>query len=198
MEQSQLSPSKVDESPQKGNDLNLVLDTDEPIIEKNSHSSDSKSSDRTGQCILMPQSPVNVNDDPEVEVSDYCVKRIKERSIREIMEKISSWRRLYNGVQVVKDPQTGALVKQRVKRMSLERASKYVGLSKKSLDDYLLQMRFGAKFGFDFDQHINDKMGVLRQFVKQKKQELKEQTGSQKISSKLSVMENQAASERLS
>ena len=81
------------------------------------------------------------------------------------------------------------MVEQHIKRMSLERASKFVGLSKKSLDDYLLQMRFGAKFGFDFDSHINDKMGVLRQFVKQKKQELKGLIGNQKISSKLSVLE---------
>jgi hypothetical protein len=41
-----------------------------------------------------------------------------------------------------------------------------VGVSKKSLDDYLLQLRFGKKFGFDFQKHKDDKVGVLRTYVK--------------------------------
>jgi len=39
-------------------------------------------------------------------------------------------------------------------------------MSKKSLDDYLLQLRFGKKYGFNFNKHKDDKIGVLRQFVK--------------------------------
>ncbi|MFM7852716.1 MAG: hypothetical protein ACKO96_12580 [Flammeovirgaceae bacterium] len=35
-------------------------------------------------------------------------------------------------------------------RFSLEDAAQKVGVSKKSLDDYLLQLRFGKKYGFDF------------------------------------------------
>jgi|TARA_B110000285_G_C15067210_1_gene585825 hypothetical protein len=57
-------------------------------------------------------------------------------------------------------------------------------VSKKSLDDYLLQLRFGKKFGFDFEKNRESKVGTLRTFVKQKKDELKEQTGNAKISSK--------------
>ena len=34
---------------------------------------------------------------------------------------------------------------------TLEAAAQKIGLSKKSLDDYLLMMRYGRKFGFDFD-----------------------------------------------
>jgi len=34
------------------------------------------------------------------------------------------------------------------------------------LDDYLLQLRFGKKFGFDFQKHKDDKVGVLRSYVK--------------------------------
>jgi hypothetical protein len=67
-------------------------------------------------------------------------KRTKERTIEEIIEKVSLWRKLYNGV--IRD---GNLV-----RYSLEDAASKVGVSKKSLDDYLLQMRFGKKYGFDF------------------------------------------------
>ena len=44
-----------------------------------------------------------------------------------------------------------------------------VGVSKKSLDDYLLQLRAGRIYGFDFIKHGNDKVGTLRHFVKQQK-----------------------------
>lgn len=76
---------------------------------------------------------------------------------------MSLWRKLYNGV--LKD---GNLV-----RYSLEDAAQKVGVSKKSLDDYLLQLRFGKKYGFDFQKTKNDKVGVLRSFVKAKKAEQK-------------------------
>ena len=72
---------------------------------------------------------------------------------------MSLWRKLYNGV--LKD---GNLV-----RYSLEDAANKVGVSKKSLDDYLLQLRFGKKYGFDFSKHKNDKVGKLRCFVKEQK-----------------------------
>ncbi len=50
------------------------------------------------------------------------------------------WRKMYNGVE-----QDGRLV-----RYTLEEAAIKIGISKKSMDDYLLQIRYGAKFGFDF------------------------------------------------
>jgi hypothetical protein len=56
-----------------------------------------------------------------------------------------------------------------LQRWSLEDAAKKVGVSKKSLDDYLLQLRFGKKYGFDFESNRNEKVGVLRSFVKEKK-----------------------------
>ena len=34
------------------------------------------------------------------------------------------------------------------------------------MDDYLLQLRFGRKFGFNFQEHKDDKVGVLRAYVK--------------------------------
>jgi len=52
------------------------------------------------------------------------------------------------------------------------------------LDDYLLQLRFGKKFGFDFEKHRESKVGVLRSFVKDEKDKLKKSNGNQKISSK--------------
>ena len=56
--------------------------------------------------------------------------RVKERSILDVVRKVNIWRRLYSGVIRKSD---GALV-----RYSLVDAAKKVGISKKSLDDYLL------------------------------------------------------------
>jgi hypothetical protein len=77
-----------------------------------------------------------------------------------VIERVSLWRKLYNGVQGA-DGQ--------VERYSLEDAAKKVQISKKSLDDYLLQLRYGKKYGFDFNKHKNDKIGVLRAHVKKMK-----------------------------
>jgi hypothetical protein len=53
--------------------------------------------------------------------------------------------------------------------LTLEQAANIVGISKKSLDDYLIQLRIGKKHGFVFNNHKNDKVGVFRAFVKNKK-----------------------------
>ena len=65
-------------------------------------------------------------------------------------------------------------------RYSLEDAATKVNVSKKSLDDYLLQLRFGKKYNFDFQKHKNDKVGTLRAFVKKMKAEDKKKGGSEK------------------
>jgi hypothetical protein len=41
-----------------------------------------------------------------------------------------------------------------------------LGISKKSLDDYYYQLRLGEKYDFDFKIHMNEKVGVLRTFIK--------------------------------
>lgn len=84
-------------------------------------------------------------------------KRNKERKITEIIEKVSQWRQLYTGTP----GPDGQTVK-----YTLEEASAKVGIAKKTLDDYLLQLRAGKKYGFDFNTHKESKVGVLRSFVK--------------------------------
>lgn len=41
-----------------------------------------------------------------------------------------------------------------------------MGVSKKSLDDYYYQLRVGEKHNFDFNAHLEEKIGVLRAFIK--------------------------------
>ncbi|CAG9316317.1 unnamed protein product [Blepharisma stoltei] len=84
-------------------------------------------------------------------------RRTKERKIGFIIDKVAKWRNLYNGAP----NSNGEIV-----RHTLEEAALQVGISKKSLDDYLLQLRFGRKFGFNFEEHKNDKVGLLRAYVK--------------------------------
>lgn len=55
----------------------------------------------------------------------------------------------------------------------MEDAANKVGISKKSLDDYLLQVRFGRKYGFNFNEHKNDKVGILRDYVRKHKKSMK-------------------------
>ena len=89
----------------------------------------------------------------EIWSDEKANRRTKERKISYVIERVSLWRKLYNGI----DDGTGNLV-----RYSLEEAAKKIGISKKSLDDYLLQLRFGKKLGFNFNKYKDDKIGRLR------------------------------------
>ena len=71
------------------------------------------------------------------------------------------WRRLYSGV--VEENEHGEKV---LREYSLHEAAYKIGMSKKSLDDYLLQIRYGRKFGFDFEANKFQGVGKLRMFVK--------------------------------
>ncbi len=85
----------------------------------------------------------------------------RERKIGYIIEKVYAWRKLYNGF---KDEKNNFI------KYSLDNAANEVGVSKKSLDDYLLQIRLGRKYGFNFDEKKTEKIGVLREHVKKTKE----------------------------
>lgn len=75
-----------------------------------------------------------------------------------VIEKVAQWRRLYNGYY---DSNFNH------HRMSLEQAAEKVGVSKKSLDDYLAQLRAGRQYGYDFNANKDKKIGDLRKYVKE-------------------------------
>lgn len=56
-------------------------------------------------------------------------KREKEKTISEVIRKVATWRRLYTGI---------LLNEMELVRYTLEGAATKVGMSKKSLDDFLL------------------------------------------------------------
>ena len=55
--------------------------------------------------------------------------------MQEIIEKVSTWRSLYNGIQIPSEVDPALKI---VKKLTLEEAAIEVGITKKSLDDYLL------------------------------------------------------------
>ena len=99
-----------------------------------------------------------VEQEKETEVKGK--KRPKERRISFVISKVLEWRTLYDGIM----DSNGESV-----RYSLEEAAEKVGISKKSLDDYMLQLKLGKKYGFDFQKNKDKNVGVLRTFIKDRR-----------------------------
>ena len=106
--------------------------------------------------------PINKdNDDNKKKFGKLTDSHKRERKIGYIIEKVYAWRKLYNGYKDEND---------NYNRYSLDKAAELVGVSKKSLDDYLLQIRLGRKYGFNFNENKYKKIGVLRDCVKKAKE----------------------------
>ena len=108
--------------------------------------------------------PAAVNPKSKPEKREHS-RRNKERKIGDIIEKVGEWRALYAGVT----NSDGTLTK-----LNLEDAAHKIGIAKKTLDDYLLQLRAGKKYSFDFHANKDSKVGVLRAFVKEQKKKSKD------------------------
>ncbi len=76
------------------------------------------------------------------------------------MEKVALWRKLYTGFLDEK----GEAV-----HMDLDTSAAEIGIVKKTLDDYLLQIRNGKRYGFNFHKLRMERIGSLRSFVKEHK-----------------------------
>jgi hypothetical protein len=72
-----------------------------------------------------------------------------EKTVREALEKTKYWRYLHEKMN-----------------LSLKNSAVYVGLSKKTLDDYFLVIRVGELHGYDFKSNIDKKIGHLRGYIK--------------------------------
>ena len=82
-------------------------------------------------------------------------KKVKERTIKEAIDSVQKWRQVYNETD------------EKGKRIhTLESAAEVVGVAKKTLDDYYANIRVAESYGFDFQTNMNQKIGVLRKFVR--------------------------------
>lgn len=50
-----------------------------------------------------------------------------------------------------------------------------VGIPKKTLDDYYAHIKLGSQLDFDFKKNLDENIGILRSFVKQKNTKKKQQ-----------------------
>lgn len=107
---------------------------------------------------IIKNEMINLNEEEENEKE---IKRAKERKIGFIIKKVFLWRKNYfcgffdeNGNKI---------------KLSLKESAEKVGINKKTLDDYLIQIRMGKKFNFNFFENQNEKIGILRNFIKNKK-----------------------------
>jgi len=82
-----------------------------------------------------------------------------------------------------RDPETGA--RTLVKAMDRTAAARVLGLPKKTLDDYLLHVRYGKLFGFDFGLRRRLRIGYLRQFVQETLRSEKRSRGVERLTSKM-------------
>ena len=115
---------------------------------------------------LIEEDVENIEDKKINSFINHKSKRAKERKIGYIIKKVFMWKTLYNGIYSVDENGNKIKIK-----YTLEQAANKAGISKKSLDDYLIQLRIGKFFNFNFTEHKNDKVGILRAFVKKHKQQ---------------------------
>lgn len=69
------------------------------------------------------------------------LKRQKEpeRVIKSVLENVKLWRHMHT----------------KNRKLSLTEAAKLIGISKKTLDDYFLQLRLGELYHFNFEENLN-------------------------------------------
>ena len=125
---------------------------------------------------LMEEDIENIEDKNIHSFINHKSKRAKERKIGYVIKKVFMWKTLYNGIYSTDENGNKIKIK-----YTLEQAAVKAGISKKSLDDYLIQLRIGKFFNFNFNEHKNDKIGVLRAFVKKHKQQYEKEKKNLKI-----------------
>lgn len=77
-----------------------------------------------------------------------------------------------------------------MKKMSLAEAARAIGVSKKSLDDYYYQLRLGEFYNFDFANNLQEKVGILRAFVRLFKPERDQNNKNMRHPKNLKIIES--------
>ncbi|KRX08872.1 hypothetical protein PPERSA_08976 [Pseudocohnilembus persalinus] len=99
---------------------------------------------------------INKNDIENISTNQK-IRRDKERSIQFALEKVQQWK---NIKEFGYTNDNGELIT----GLTQEQAAKVIGMSKKTLEDYSLQIRKAQQRGFSIESHLDEKMGILRRF----------------------------------
>ena len=112
------------------------------------------------------------------------IKRAQEKTIEEVVKYVGAWRSLYNGVAIESKDEQGKPVYKLLRYRLNDAATLIENNSRKTFDDFLLQVRAGRKFNFDFVKHRDQRIGMLRQINKNYKHEENQQKGVKKRQNK--------------
>ncbi|CAD8107227.1 unnamed protein product [Paramecium sonneborni] len=100
------------------------------------------------------------------------LKRVKERLVGDAILKVNQWKMiLSNGIP----QQDGTTM-----RLTLNKAAEIIGIPKKSLEDYN-QLFKKVQLLTDVNQFANEKMGVLRNYLRKNSKKLKKILKTQKV-----------------
>ncbi|KAL4468501.1 hypothetical protein ABPG74_005004 [Tetrahymena malaccensis] len=105
----------------------------------------------------------------QTSILNHNLSRSKERTIASAIKIVSEWRDLYEKYK-----------EERIFR-DLQEIAEEIGLSKKVLDYYFLELRTAEFFGFDFDSNLEQKFGKIRKFNNSHKQQFIQQNNNKKI-----------------
>jgi len=111
-----------------------------------------------------------ISKEPEKPDKQKKTTKSKEAKISYVIEVVYQWRKLFNGFYNNKNEYI---------KLSLEDAADALGISKKTLDDFLRQLRLGRKLNYDFNKYCaekNENIGILRNYVKERNEENKDKT----------------------
>ena len=109
--------------------------------------------------IIRAQIPIRIV--PKIQTTEMEIdgkkRRTRIRRIGDVIDKVTQWRKYHQGYVT----ESGSEIK-----MTLSEAAKYIGIPKKSLDDYYSLLRSGWECGFDFNEHKDHNIGVLRAYIR--------------------------------
>lgn len=103
---------------------------------------------------------VRVADKIKTEEVKRGLRRGNERKIADVIKALFIWRTLFMIGQIDAE--------NKLRKYNRQEAAKLVNIPKKTLEDYLLQIRMALNNGFDFNMYSNTRFGVIRDFNRQR------------------------------
>lgn len=93
--------------------------------------------------------------------------RGNERMISSVVHTLTKWKKLHD--HGASDP-AAAATGEHTTRLTWGQAATFINVPKKTLDDYMREVRMGHRNGFDFDQNSSKRFGVLRAFNRRRRE----------------------------
>ena len=146
------------------NDINSINNTNDIIKIKLENYLDNRLIDDTFSILKKYFNKLTPEKKEEKEINSSFEKKIefnkRSRKIGDVVKFVYAQRKYFNGFYNDLDEKV---------KLNLEEASKKVGIKRKTLDDYLKQIRKAREKGFDFNKNKDKPISELRDFNEGKK-----------------------------